>query len=229
MMQLESRPTSSAIETPVPGELRKVWRAGRGGFYLARTETQSSIFTADFVTRAAKNRGQLTHSSWSGRRQRESAAPVFCMCCKNTTSTSTNGSREFWPEFAQAGKEEITFAQLLSHQAGLCALDRRVDVLDYGAVIQALEAQKPLWPPGTAHGYHARTFGFLLDELVRRIARKTLSDYWQEVFARPLNLDLWIGLPEKRESSRGNDLRGKKRQAAGPESNSTSILSHRAL
>jgi len=103
---------------------------------------------------------------------------------------------EVWPEFAQAGKEKITLAQLLSHQAGLCALDRRVDVIDYGAVIQALEAQKPLWPPGTAHGYHARTFGFLLDELVRRIARKTLPDYWQEVFARPLNLDFWIGLPE---------------------------------
>ena len=104
---------------------------------------------------------------------------------------------EFWPEFAQAGKEEITLAQLLSHQAGLCALDARVDVLDYGAVIKALEVQTPLWPPGTAHGYHARTFGFLLDELVRRIARKTLSQYWREVFARPLNLDLWIGLPEE--------------------------------
>jgi len=108
---------------------------------------------------------------------------------------------EFWPEFAQAGKEKITLAQLLSHQAGLCALDRRVDVLDYDAVIRALEAQKPLWPPGTAHGYHARTFGFLLDELVRRIAGKALSDYWQENFARPLQLDFWIGLP-KRENSR---------------------------
>src|SRR5881227_2717057 len=107
---------------------------------------------------------------------------------------------EFWPEFAEAGKEKITLAQLLSHQAGLCALDRRVDVLDYDAVIRALEAQKPLWRPGTAHGYHARTFGFLLDELVRRIAGKTLSDYWQENFARPLNLDFWIGLPEKENS-----------------------------
>src|SRR5205809_7694735 len=104
---------------------------------------------------------------------------------------------EFWPEFAQAGKEKITVAQLLSHQAGLCALDRRVDVLDHVAVIRALEAQHPLWPPGTAHGYHARTFGFLLDELVRRIAAKTLPDYWRENFAQPLNLDLWIGLPEK--------------------------------
>src|SRR5437870_4134469 len=107
---------------------------------------------------------------------------------------------EFWPEFAQSGKDNITLAQLLSHQAGLCALDRRVDVLDYDAVIRALEAQKPLWPPGTAHGYHARTFGFLLDELVRRIAGKTLSDYWQENFAGPLNLDFWIGLPEKENS-----------------------------
>jgi CubicO group peptidase (beta-lactamase class C family) len=104
---------------------------------------------------------------------------------------------EFWSEFAQAGKEKIMLAQLLSHQAGLCALDARVDVLDYGAVIKALEVQTPLWPPGTAHGYHARTFGFLLDELVRRIARKTLSQYWREVFAQPLNLDLWIGLPEE--------------------------------
>jgi CubicO group peptidase (beta-lactamase class C family) len=107
---------------------------------------------------------------------------------------------EFWPEFAQAGKEKITLAQLLSHQAGLCALDRRVNVLDYDAVIRALEVQKPLWPPGTAHGYHARTFGFLLDELVRRIAGKALSDYWQENFARPLHLDFWIGLPEKENS-----------------------------
>ena len=104
---------------------------------------------------------------------------------------------EFWPEFAQAGKEKITLSQLLSHQAGLCALDARVDILDYGAVIRALEVQKPLWPPGTAHGYHARTFGFLLDELVRRIAGKTLSQYWREAFAQPLNLDLWIGLPEE--------------------------------
>jgi CubicO group peptidase (beta-lactamase class C family) len=104
---------------------------------------------------------------------------------------------EFWSEFAQAGKERITLSQLLSHQAGLCALDARVDILDYGAVIRALEVQKPLWTPGTAHGYHARTFGFLLDELVRRIAGKTLSEYWRGVFAQPLNLDMWIGLPQK--------------------------------
>jgi len=104
---------------------------------------------------------------------------------------------EFWPEFAQSNKDKITLAQLLSHQAGLCALDQRVEVLDYDGVIHALEAQEPLWPPGTSHGYHARTFGFLLDELIRRITGKTLSDYWRENFARPLRLDFWIGLPER--------------------------------
>src|SRR5438876_10069824 len=107
---------------------------------------------------------------------------------------------EFWPEFAQAGKDKITIAQLPSHQAGLCALDQRVDMLDYDPVIRALETQTPLWRPETAHGYHARTFGFLLDELIRRIAGKTLSDYWQENFARPLHLDFWIGLLEEENS-----------------------------
>jgi CubicO group peptidase (beta-lactamase class C family) len=107
---------------------------------------------------------------------------------------------EFWPKFGQADKDKITLEQLLSHQAGLCALDQRVDVVDYDGVIRALEAQAPLWPPGTGHGYHARTFGFLLDALMRRITGKTLSDYWQENFARPLALDFWIGLPEERNS-----------------------------
>jgi CubicO group peptidase (beta-lactamase class C family) len=123
---------------------------------------------------------------------------------------------EFWPEFAQAGKENITLAQLLSHQAGLAALDQKVDVLDYEAVIEALEKQKPNWPPGTAHGYHARTFGFLLDELVRRIAETSLSEYWGEVFAQPLGLNLWIGLPEKENSRAATAYAAKAGQSPEP-------------
>ena len=123
---------------------------------------------------------------------------------------------EFWPEFAQAGKDKITLAQLLSHQAGLCALDRRVNVLDYAGVIGALEAQRPLWPPGSAHGYHARTFGFLLDELVRRIAGKPLADYWRQIFGEPLKLDLWIGLPEKENPRVATMYAAKAGRAAEP-------------
>ncbi len=102
---------------------------------------------------------------------------------------------EFWPEFATAGKGDITLAQLLSHQAGLTAFDGRADVLDYAAVVAALAVQAPVWPPGDGHGYHARTFGFLLDELVRRITGTPLSDSWRTIFAEPLGLDIWIGLP----------------------------------
>ena len=102
---------------------------------------------------------------------------------------------EFWPKFEQAGKGQITVAQLVSHQAGLAALDRQVDIRDYPAVIDALEQQEPNWRPGDGHGYHARTFGFLIDELVRRIAGITISEYWRKVFAEPLGLDIWIGLP----------------------------------
>jgi CubicO group peptidase (beta-lactamase class C family) len=107
---------------------------------------------------------------------------------------------EFWPEFAQTGKAEITLAQLLSHQAGLCALDTSADVTDYAGVIAALEKQTPTWPPGSAHGYHARTFGFLIDELVRRITGLSLSEYWRKAFAEPLALHFWIGLPGKLNS-----------------------------
>jgi CubicO group peptidase (beta-lactamase class C family) len=107
---------------------------------------------------------------------------------------------EFWPEFAQAGKAEITLAQLLSHQAGLCALDEPVELSDEAGVVRALERQKPLWPPGTAHGYHARTFGFLLDQLMRRIDGRTIAKYWRTVFAEPLGLDIWIGLPPEENS-----------------------------
>ena len=172
------------------GAAVSVWQNGKpiidlyGGFRDARRENPWTIDTLVLVWSATKGIG---------------SACVLHALQEQQIDLSRRVS-EFWPEFAQAGKDKITLAQLLSHQAGLCALDRRVDVLDYDGVIQALEAQKPLWPAGTAHGYHARTFGFLFDELVRRIAGKTLSVYWQENFARPLNLDFWIGLPEEQNS-----------------------------
>ena len=140
---------------------------------------------------------------------------------------------EFWPEFAQAGKEKITLGQLLSHQAALAALDRKVDVLDYASVIDALEKQEPNWLPGSAHGYHARTFGFLLDELVRRISGTQLGEYWRKTFAGPLGLDLWIGLPEK-ENARaatmyapqaGNQSKPKDRQSGPPDGRTRPVAS----
>ena len=160
-----------------------------------KTANRCSSCRAASATRGARRRGRATPSCSFGRRRRVSGAPVCCMSCRSATSDWSGRVAEFWPEFAQGGKEKITLAQLLSHQAGLAAFDESVDVMDHAAVVRALEKQKPLWPPGTAHGYHARTFGFLLDELVRRIASRMIGEYWREVFAEPLGLDIWIGLP----------------------------------
>ncbi len=104
---------------------------------------------------------------------------------------------DVWPEFGQAGKDRVTFRLLLSHQAGLAALDEDADALDHEAVASAIARQRPLWTPGKGHGYHPRTFGYHTDEIVRRLAGgASLADYWRRRFAEPLGLDLWIGLPE---------------------------------
>ncbi len=103
-----------------------------------------------------------------------------------------------WPEFGVNGKADVTLARLLSHQAGLAALDdTEVSILDHAGVAAALAAQAPAWPSEEGHGYHARTYGFLLDELLRRRRPgATLGGYWREAFGDPLGLDLWIGLPD---------------------------------
>jgi CubicO group peptidase (beta-lactamase class C family) len=105
---------------------------------------------------------------------------------------------EVWPQFALAGKDRITFGEVLSHQAGLSALDREASILDHGAVIAAIEAQ-PV-PPGPAPrpAYHARTFGFLLDEIVRRITgADSLGAFFRDRIGEPMQLEFWIGLPHE--------------------------------
>ncbi|MES2706894.1 MAG: serine hydrolase domain-containing protein [Verrucomicrobiota bacterium] len=100
--------------------------------------------------------------------------------------------RPVWPQLALP----VTFGELLSHQAGLCALDTKPSVFDHAAVAAALQAQTPVWTPGGAHGYHPRTFGFLADECVRRLTGgQTLAAAWRERIAAPLALDFWIDGP----------------------------------
>lgn len=104
---------------------------------------------------------------------------------------------ELWPEFASQGKNAISLSDLLSHQAGLAAIDRKgLQITDHEGVAQALASQPPNWKPDGSHGYGARTFGFLLDEMVRRLTKESLASYWNRVFRAPLSLDLYFGLPE---------------------------------
>jgi CubicO group peptidase (beta-lactamase class C family) len=106
----------------------------------------------------------------------------------------------YWPEFAQQGKERITVRQLLAHQAGLYALDERVDrelVGDLDRLSVVLARQKPAWEPGTRQAYHGITLGFYESELLRRIdpRHRSLGQFFEDEIASPLELDLYINLP----------------------------------
>lgn len=114
---------------------------------------------------------------------------------------------DYWPEFAQAGKADITVRQLLAHQAGLPALTRKPalrDVADPDQLARLLAAQAPLWPVGTRQGYHAITLGWYQSELIRRTdpAGRTVGRFLAEEIAAPLGLDLHIGLPGDVDRSR---------------------------
>jgi CubicO group peptidase (beta-lactamase class C family) len=98
----------------------------------------------------------------------------------------------YWPEFAQQGKESITVRQLLSHQAGLSAIDEPLDletIADPDALAKILARQKPAWEPGTRHGYHCWNLGWYQSELIRRVdpQHRSLGQFFQDEIARPLS------------------------------------------
>ncbi|MFJ8599348.1 serine hydrolase domain-containing protein [Streptomyces shenzhenensis] len=105
---------------------------------------------------------------------------------------------KYWPEFAANGKADIPVRWLLSHQAGLITLDQPVplnEALAWHPMAAALAAQRPQWTPGTAHGYHGRTWGWLVGEVIRRVSGRTPGSFFADEIAAPLGLDFFIGLP----------------------------------
>ncbi|MEY2425472.1 MAG: hypothetical protein QOI61_1044 [Actinomycetota bacterium] len=109
----------------------------------------------------------------------------------------------YWPEFAANGKEAIPVRWLLSHQAGLVAVDRRFtldELCSWATVVDELAAAPPMWEPGKHHAYHALTYGHLVGEVLRRITGKSVGTLFQDEIAKPLALSSWIGLPESEEA-----------------------------
>lgn len=109
---------------------------------------------------------------------------------------------DVWPEYGQAGKGATTIAMLLDHQAGVPVVDdppSLAEVLQVTPIVEALAAQAPLWEPGTAHGYHALTYGWLVGEIVRRVDGRPIGQFFAEEVAGPLGLDFWIGLPDEHQ------------------------------
>jgi CubicO group peptidase (beta-lactamase class C family) len=119
---------------------------------------------------------------------------------------------EYWSEFAQNGKGEVTVSQLLSHEAGLVWIDEPLgfeDLRDLDRVSAVLARQKPAWEPGTRHGYHAMTIGLYMQELIRHVDpdHRTLGRFFQEEVAKPLGIEFFIGLPPRIPGERLAQLR----------------------
>jgi CubicO group peptidase (beta-lactamase class C family) len=170
---------------------------------------------------AAYHRGRKVVDLWGGIADEETERPweedtiaVVFSTTKGAVAIAANGLAQdgrldvdapvaqYWPEFGREGKESIPVDHLLSHRAGLAWIDETLtleEALAWEPMIHALERQVPGWEPGTAHGYHALTYGYLVGEVVRRITGCSVGTYFDEQIAGPLGLDFWIGLPESVE------------------------------
>lgn len=105
---------------------------------------------------------------------------------------------DYWPEFGQQGKAEIPVHLVLAHRSGLAALDTSVSNDDAAAldeVLHRLERQKLWWRPGTRHGYHAVTYGYILSGLVRAVTGRSVGRYFADEIATAYGLDLYLGVP----------------------------------
>jgi CubicO group peptidase (beta-lactamase class C family) len=162
------------------------------GFEGVRT-----AFEANFAERGERgaaltvfHRGRKVVDIWGGSRNaagdpwQEDTVALWMSTTKGVTATvalmlvdeglldPARRVADYWPEFAQAGKEEVTVEQVLAHTSGVVAIDppylTLTDVVEWEPIARALERQAPAWAPGARHGYHAITMGFLVDELARR-------------------------------------------------------------
>ncbi len=108
-----------------------------------------------------------------------------------------------WPEFASAGKDSVTLAQLMSHQAGVPGIRRRLSpgsVYDWDLMTSTLACEEPWWVPGSAHGYHVNTLGFLGGEVVRRVSDRDFASFFHTEVAGPLAADFHFGLTPSDQS-----------------------------
>ena len=168
---------------------------------------------------AVSHRGRLVVDLWGGHCDRQRMLPWQRDTVTTVFSTTKGVSAlvlallhsrgllewdapvaRYWPEFAQAGKQDVTVRQLGAHQAGLSGIDVRLDealLSDFDRLAVVLAKQRPAWEPGTRHGYHGISLGWYQSELVRRIdpQGRSLGRYFQDELAKPLGLDFQIGLP----------------------------------
>lgn len=162
--------------------------------------------------------GELVVDLWDGVADRhtgrawEADTPAFAYSCTKAVAATVllrlaerglvdvrAPVADVWPEFAAGGKEAVTVEHVLTHSCGLPVIETPVPVAEFEdlpAIAARLAGQRPLWEPGTAHGYHALTYGFLVGEVVRRVTGKSVGELVAAEIAGPLGLDLWVGAPD---------------------------------
>ena len=202
------------------------------GLVAAGFEPVRETFAANFAlpeayrevgaSLAVYRRGVCVVDLWGGHVDRARARPwerdtlvnlwsttkgiaAMCVALLVERGALSYGDRiaDFWPEFAAAGKADVTVAQALSHQAGLPGFAETTsvdDLLDQELCAERLAAQAPLWEPGTANGYHAATWGVLVAEIVRCADGRSIGRFLADELAGPLDADFHIGLPQQLES-----------------------------
>ncbi|HXC57316.1 MAG TPA: serine hydrolase domain-containing protein [Rhizomicrobium sp.] len=194
------------------------------GFCDDRFARLRAAFAANFAERAERggavaiwHRGALVVDLWGGWSDVARTAPwqrdtivnffsvskalcaIACMRLVDEARLDLDQPvARYWPAFAAGGKQDVTVRQMLSHQAGLPAIRKPLPdgaALDWQVVTAALAEQEPWWRPGSGHGYHVNTFGFLAGELVRRISGRSIGTLLRQDVAGPLGADVHIGLP----------------------------------
>ncbi len=185
---------------------------------VARTFEHQLARTPGGAAVAVYYRGKLVVDLWGGRRTVEGdpwKRDTLALGASTTKGVAATAAHiladrslleydapvaDYWPEFAQNGKEAITVRQVLSHSAGLHRLRTLIDhgyrVLDWDHMVDALSRAAPSYEPGTSVGYHGLTYGWLVGELVRRISGQPIAEFVQREIAEPLGVDgLFIGCP----------------------------------
>jgi CubicO group peptidase (beta-lactamase class C family) len=181
------------------------------------------------------HRGELVVDCWGGTRDaegdpwEEDTVAVSFSTTKGVASTllhvlADRGMveydapvREYWPEFGESGKEDLTVRQVMAHEAGLYAIrpliDHASDMLDWEHMAGALAAAAPRHEPGRSHGYHAFTYGWLVGEIIQRVTGRRFSDALEEELAKPLELDgLYVGVPQEQMHRRAQLIQPKRRK-----------------
>ncbi|MEY2452459.1 MAG: hypothetical protein QOD92_2033 [Acidimicrobiaceae bacterium] len=200
-----------------------------GGSVAPGFEPVRDAFAANFdqhgdvgAAACVYRRGEVVVDLWGGVAEAETARPygpdTLQLVFSTTKGITTMGAlllserglldvdqpvAQYWPEFAASGKDGITVRQLLSHTAGLAAIDEPTTVeefLAWGPVIERLGAQPPNWEPGSARGYHAVTFGHLVGEVIHRVSGRSPGRFVADDIAGPLGADFFVGLPEGLEA-----------------------------